>query len=52
MRQLSPEILEVEVPSWGHYRTQTDQNRELFLFIGIFGIVLATIAFLLYVAIR
>jgi hypothetical protein len=34
-----------------HYRTQTDQNREVFAFIGIVSAVLATIAFLLYLGV-
>jgi hypothetical protein len=35
-----------------HYRTQTDQNREVLLFTGIFSAVLATIAFLVYLGVR
>jgi hypothetical protein len=35
-----------------HYRTQTDQNRELFVFIGIFSMMLAAIAFLLYLGLK
>ena len=35
-----------------HYRTRTDQNREVFVFIGIFSMMLATIAFLLYLGVR
>jgi hypothetical protein len=35
-----------------HYRTQTDQNREAFVFIGMFSILLATTAFLLYLGVR
>lgn len=35
-----------------HYRTQTDQNRDLFVFIGIVSMMLSTIAFLLYLGLK
>jgi len=52
-RQLGANVVEVEVNTpMRHDRTQTDQNREVFVLLGISSTVLAAIVFLVYLGLN